>query len=229
MACSTTSSRKVLISHSQIATYYQRATSWHFKLPSRSCSQDPAAPHMECIVQTVKGFTRLIFPFSSQWFAGSGKQTSKQITRSEISWSYKKSRYCLHRYYPGSIAVRIVLKGKLVTFLWGQAWVRNYNYLPYLLPWELKYFLQRMKKRALSTKTRHLFSKDMGNSTHYTSKTVSSLPLMFNNFYPKVPPLLRQTTDCPPATLWYASSVNTNLQSFCWGPCSWLFFHAILA
>lgn len=141
MAGSTTSARKVLISRSQEITNYLRATSWHVKLSSLSCSQNLTTLRMECIVQTLKGFTRLIVTLSRQWFAGSGKQTGKQIMRSQISWSYEKSRYCLHSNYPGSITVRIVLKEKLVSFLWGQKWVRNYNYLPYLFPWELKYFL----------------------------------------------------------------------------------------
>lgn len=151
-----------------------------------NCPAFPAArTSLLCIwnvLSKLSEFIRLIFTLSSQWFAGSGKQTSKQIMRSQISWSYEKSRYCLHSNYPGSITVRIVLKEKLVLFLWGQKWVRNYNYLLYLFPQELKYFLYRIKKKVLSMKIRHLFWRDMGNSTHHTSKTFCALSLMFNNF-----------------------------------------------
>lgn len=165
MTCPATSARNVFISHGQEITNYKRGISWHLELPSLYWSQDLTALHMRCIVQVWKGSPGQ--SLSSQRFASSGKQTRKQILRSQISWSYEKSRHCLHSNDPGSITVRIVLEEKLVSFLWGQKWVRNYNYLPYLLPWELKYFLERMKKTVLSKKIRHLFSRDMGNSTHH--------------------------------------------------------------
>lgn len=121
-------------------------------------------------------------------------KTSKQIMKSRISWSYEKSQYYLHN--PGSITVQYSqnsLKMKTGLFPLGLKINKKLQLFSLLIWIRVEVFLVKDEEDSIQHENNTSIFKRLVSSTHYAAK-ICLLPLILNNYYPKVVLLLRLST-----------------------------------